>query len=131
MQKTSAVGKKCGSAVGRQAALSPAAPMGDRYARATRSIRRRFAAPPANCWRLRGYAEDADRRGVTLHLQRVPLIRCECFYQYGPCAVHNFSSCLFVAFNVASFIFSLARSIILFARICGKFFILYHRILKK
>lgn len=39
-----------------------------------------------------GAGED-ETVGLCMHLQRVRLIRCGCFYQYGPCNCYNFSSC--------------------------------------
>lgn len=48
-----------------------------------------------------GAAED-EAVGLCMHLQRVRLLRCGCFYQYGPCDCYNMSSCLHLPSSTAS-----------------------------
>ena len=42
--------------------------------------------------RIPHLAED-ELVGLCMRLYHVPLIHCDCFYQYGPCDVNNFSTC--------------------------------------
>lgn len=42
--------------------------------------------------RIAHSAED-ELIGLCMHLHRVPLVQCGCFYQYGPCDVYNWTTC--------------------------------------
>jgi hypothetical protein len=42
--------------------------------------------------RIAHMAED-ELVGLCMQLHSVPLVECPCFYQYGPCDVHNFTTC--------------------------------------
>lgn len=42
--------------------------------------------------RIAHSAED-ELIGLCMHLHRVPLVQCGCFYQYGPCDVNNWTTC--------------------------------------